>query len=711
MSRRRDPDMVRLQQLARAGKRDAARELLTDVLRRKPDHTRAAEELRRLDAGEPLLAERDPAAERRRAQARREWEELGSSPDLTQLSNRRLLSVYLHLTSAAKHPSFCRTEAEKTSLRLLLRNMERERRRRRRPLLLGLSAVAVGCLAVAAGLSGYDYLSQQAERAADVMAAARKSGYVAQERRALSACNTGINRLFCRRVGAEAKLMALRLQVQERAAADFQARLAAVEAGTQHLSEFTLLQRAEAEKVLHDTQDTALQRRWDAACAREADELAQQKADVLAQLTAPLPPAPEMGGMPAVDEAALLNYRRSLAERLEACAAACQAYGLSDDIGREAEERLVESERLLHDLRGYRTLLSLLPSAHSYAQFRKLLGEGKKAPTFAAYAPAAYLQTARSRRIDTAALTEQMQQQRHALSEEQAQYAQRCWLKNGPTFGKELPATPEQAHLMEELFTNRVLHTPLLALTHPEKGTYISEQEPAVQENFITFRRSALDPQKQVSDPAAVRWAEPEKLWKRRIDTRPLVTAAGLSRDTFFEQAHLPTVLTAVLNLKSNTLPAQAKAYVYARLLRLYDGMADEETAGLRFTPTLAEHRESFYALLEQLPVAVESDGVCWLRQGADYDKAERRCADWFAEHAGADYAAELAHNFAATLRVTPAYCGYVNESSAPVWAVEPPADRPIWGQTEGGMVPFIKDAAPDGLLPLSPLFFPQKTS
>lgn len=696
MSRRRNPLTVRIRTLLREQRYEEARPLLAQLQEQDPQHPLLAAAQQCMENGVPLTVPQEPRTPRAAAQLQKDLAAFAAGEtDLTRCSAARLRRLCRNDRAAAN----TLPDELRPYLPALRRAARAERSRRFRPLLQrGLAAVLL--TATVAALYGvYHHLQERAESAADAMAAALANGSVRAEKRALLLHDAGLHRLFSRRVGFTADALRQRLQAQQTRREELETLLAALEAGEQRVSALPLRTRTTAEQTLAEQGEEArlLKQRWESCCEADAQALQEQKAELMEQLMAPLPPLPTMTELPEADIAALQTHLQRLKERRELLEEAEEAYIIPDAASQALQCAAADAKTLLIEVQQYQALTELLPSARSYAQFRSMLGD----KNFRSYAPAC--RAAEQSRLlpDETAFLASMQAYGHGNSE--TENVARL-LQGSPTFHAGNPATPEQVHVMEELFSNSALRLRLWEISTPGKPVVFTEEEPQVRGDSVRIRRSALDPQKRVADAEWLTWEHPENVLKRCIDTRPLAEAAMAERETFFNTAHLPAVLTAVLNTPAPCAPALARAYLYDVLLHLQELMDTPDTAGLRYSPTLQAHTADFRRMAAGLGIRL--DGVCWLRTDAAARRAEERCAAWFRRHSGRDYAAEIRKTLTAHMNVEPLYCGYVNEAGTPVFCQEPRAGELLWYVSESGIT--YGKSVPSAR-PFTPLFLLRK--
>lgn len=696
MSRRRNPLTVRIRALLRSQRFDEVRPLLETLQEQDPQHPLLATAWQCLETRTPL--QEQPLRPTRQT-ADLLLNDLtafaAGSANLTRWRAARLRRICRN-NKAATHDLPAELRNHLPALRAAARA---ELRRRFRPWLQRGAAAVLAIVSLTTLYGLYSHLQERAESAADAMAAALNSGSVRAEKSALLLHDAGLHRLFCRRVGFTANALRQRLQAQQTRREELESLLTELESGQLRVSALPLHTRTQAARTLEEqgTEAGRLRQRWERCCEQDAQALQQQKAELMEQINAPLPPLPKMIEIPAADIEILQTHLRRLQERAEVLQDAQEAYMVPDALSTPLQCAVADAKDLLAEVEQYRDTAALLPSAHSYGQFLRMLD----AATFRLYAPACRMKEQREHLPAEEAVLAAMQAYGHG--DKETETVSRL-LQGSPTFHEGTPATAEQVHVMEELFSNSALQQRLWEISAPGKPVVYAAEEPQLRGDSARIRRSPLDPQKRVADAEYLVWPHPERIWKRCIDTRPLAEAAMAERETFFASANLPAVLTAVLNAPAPCAPALARAYVYDTLLQVLDLMEDAEAAGMQHSPLLQAHAADFRK--QKAAAGVRLDGSCWLRTDAATRRAETRFAAWFREHGGKDYAAEIRRTLTAHLRVEPLYCGYVNEAGTPVFCTLPAEGEPIWQVTEQGLT---HAPTADRALPYTPLFLLRK--
>ena len=673
--RRTDPLLQKLRQLARNGRRAEALRMLQETLRQQPNHAQAREELSRHLTGKPYTFEE---------KAYDELQELLSS----YLSTPTML-VEAHtgkLRQWRKRLHFLQREllhilntAEKKTIRQLNQGITRELKRRSKgigkPLLI---CAAAASLLLLIGGTLY-YLSNRAEKAAQVLRQACHSEQtsIATASQLLSLHDTGLNRTLNRAVGAEAERLRAHIRAAHARSRELDSLLRTIESGQQSVVGQGVRRRAEIERMLRLPCDriSELKQRWAALCDAESQALNEQRLALAEELMAVLPEQEAFSGNIAADAAMLENRCKLLQKRLNIFDDAGEALGLPDDLMIPVRQELEETRLLHQEVKTLRNRLELLPSAHDYDTYRQMLAQLQAKQ----YAPGVELLEICQQIPAETTLQGMMQEHGQNLRPGLLQASRKSLLEGGPSFSKDFPASREQLHLLEELLSNSALRTRLYELTDTagEQLAY-SEQLPELRHGRACFERSALDPQRDVHRNKAEEWHNPEAILSREIDPRPLHKELGLeNRSGFMSTVNLPTLITGVFRLERAQLPALTRAYVLHHLLQANAAATEPILNGLRYAPEMRQVIKEFEALRQSC--GIELNGNCWLQNSPRHTIAERKFARWFSKHRRCDFKDEIKRNLELLFRVAPRFCGYVNEQSEPVLFEKARAGQLIW--------------------------------
>ncbi len=697
-----------LRHLALAGRWQEVRELLEKRLARNPEDAEARSELERLRQGLPLRATESALARQRREEQEMQEElaaELAlyrSNPamveewDAALLTRRRkrVRSILATLGNRLPDEEAREAKAYLATLTELWAN-NRTRKRRFRFLVLGLPLLA---LAAAAAFTTLHHQASRAERALREALTARDPARVAHS---LALADSGVNRLINAEMPElirQARLWQERLQRQE---AELREALAALETGQERISTLPLPRRAALESALR-TLPTAmdeLRQRWKRLCKKEEQALAAQREELRQHFLAPLPALPEFSGNPAEDDTRLKQQQQELRQLEREWEAARSLFNLPQTDGEALQARLRQLRELREEVNALRRCIALLPSARTYAQYRRHMEQ--LSPQH--YPPALQLTAIRDRLPDEAHLRDLMQNHGHQLPPGMLEAARHALLDGGPSFPPAFPANAQQVQHMEDLFTYTGLHKVLHEMSAPTLPSVIVEELPEVSEQSVSFTPSPLSPGYSLDTPRRITWLNPQGVFIRRIDATPLLRESGITREDFFSRGNLPRLLCALLRVEHAECPELARAFVFKRLL---DVMRDHEWPtmfGLAYAPTLRADIRSFNELIRELGLTLEAG--CWLQDRAGTAQAEERLDQWFRERRHRQYAQEIARNFAALVQVHPRYVGFIRPDGGPQLFRQLPEGTLLWYLTREGLSTTPQGELPEAPIPFSPVF------
>lgn len=441
---------------------------------------------------------------------------------------------------------------------------------------------------------------------------------------------------------------------------------------------------------LTEVQETRLQNVQAQALAQQAEQ-ARRDAE---RLQAPTPDRIVFNGDPAIDEIRLETELNRLSRRI-------REKKDSQMNTAEDEKQLRTLQQALESARSYRQLLETLSVAQDYGVYLSLVNSVRTE----GYPPAAQALAFRDNLPPSEKMAELVRPARHRMTKEEEKALTATLVDGAPTFSPAFPAVPEQLQLLTDLTTNRALQQKLYRVLTAQGECFISEEAPSTANGELHFCRSPLDPQLHVDDNPDIRRDRVEAARMVLCNPAPVPEAAGLTQDNAATDLNVLKALGAVLNTEAAQCPPTARAYLYDRLLRVAQAPKRAIATGMALSPRLQKDAESFAALLKEL--AFTPDGNCWLRQTDA--RIDKRLADWFRDHAGADYAKEAADNFSELRKLRPAYCGYIDASGNPVLLRPLQKKRAVWYMRDGAMHRGESGAIPQAATPLSPLFITTK--
>lgn len=690
-----------------SGEKEAARSLLQDMLRSNPEDAEAAAELRRLEQGHPLLCTetqkqrkerqlqealhalaRDVEAHNPKILAAKHTEEL--------LKLRADLKEYLHTISGSKSPAPPGTNAYKKAL-------EHELSRRHKKSVKSRTSIALFLLFVLLGLGGTIWaLHNRAVSIAEQL----ESAWIAQEwektEALLKATDSGINRLMYPQSGALiAKVRNWQQGCIGRANdLSHQMQLYKKRDAISSLSleeRAVFLRRIRALPLYHSQELLA---RWEELCRPEKEKLDMQRDAIVAEIEAAATAPPLTGDW--TQDANLLKKAAANLQRLIATFdSAKDAFDLPAELISPDQNLLLQLQTYLADIEIQKKADMQLRTARTYEQHFKALS----GLTPVQYPPALQMAEA-GRSLPTAEdICNEVRAYRFKIPRVIPPEVIQAIVHKGPSFCASYPASLQQLHLMEDIFTGRTLRQKVYEVFRASGEVHYTDAPPTVTEkNSATFTMSELDPARKVSRSPRIEWENAHAVWSRTLDATPILKVTGITRERFFLTANLPDVLARVTTIRDKDCPALAKAYVYHTLLevmRLHSKKPD--ILGLRYSPTLQEDIKSFRLVSSRckLPLSV----TCWLSRSAEAMEAESLFARWFDTHADRDYSAEMSRQLSRILRTRPRYIGYVDAAGQPRFREQPAEGSTIWYLSGDKMLPQPYGKPLQAPAPYSPLF------
>ncbi len=697
-----------LRNLALAGRWSEVRALLAERLVRDPYDEEARAELERLRQGLPLRATESTLTRKRREEKemaeelRAELALYRSHPDTVEswepeLLERRRKRMALIRSTLGNRLSSGEAEEAAAYHAALSALWARHRHRRRFRLLCGIGLPLL-LLAVIATATGLHHRAQRAENALREALLARD---IPRLEHALRAADSGINRLASRSLPEHIRQARVWLARTARQQAELREELAALETGQKHISTLPLARRAQLERTLHALPESMseLRERWQRLCELEARALEQQREVVMKRFREPLPPLPALSGNPPEDEARLRQQHAELLSLFQEWQAARELSMADDALSKPLQARLGELRQLRADIAALRRTLALLPSARQYAQYRQLMEQ----LTPRLYAPALRLTAIRDHLPDEGRLSQQMQSHGRELPPGMLEAARSALLEGGASFSPAFPANAQQLQLMEDLFSYTGLQKVLYELSAATLPSFIVEERPQVTEESVSFTPSPLTPGYTLDVPRRITWYNPQAVYIRRINATPLLRETGISRESFFRSANLPTVLDTLLRVEHEECPALARAYVFKRLLEVMKAHDWPVMLGIAYAPTLRADARSFARLTRELGIPLEAG--CWLADTPGAKRAEDVCKRWLHERRHRRYAAEIARNFGDLVQVHPRFIGYMDEAGQPRLFRQLPEGTLLWYISEDGVTTSPLGGEAESPIPCSPIF------
>ena len=678
-----------LRRYALSGQMDAVRELLQQMVKRYPRDAEAAAELKRLQAGLPLhIAE--SAAERQareQAEAHSALTHIAAAATPQRVGSMRRAelqrlhqTLMQHLLTLREQdaPAPAGTNACK---KLLEQELTRRHKHRRRALLLSAGVVVLVLAALAATAM---LLRQRALHLATELEEAYRRNDWQLSQALLEACDTGINRLLA----PEAERPIVDVKNRRQAAFNTQKELVLKLDSFEKRGDISAIRLEERAgflrglRSLPSTLAAPLAARWETLCRPEQQKLEEQKRAFLSEL-ADLPSTSALTGS-AKEDATMLKHAADLLQtRMLTFRDASVAFDLPPELIAPTAKHHASLVAMLADTELMLRTEQALSSARAYERHAEIL----RAFRPSAYPPA--LQAAQTAPLlpkDEESMAAALRSLRHNLPLHMPAEMLRAVLEKGPTFSQAYPASGEQVHLMEDVFTARTLRHPLFEITGPDGQTHYSDAPPSVtNKKTVVFSISELDPRHSITRRSHMEWGPAHAVWIRKLDPTKLMQAVNITREHFFLSANLPQLLGSITAVNDEDCPPLARAYLYHTLLELMRLQRNPEAMGLRFSPTLQADAEEFRKLQKRLPCPLTAS--CWLQRTAEAEKASSAYAQWFAAHAHRDYAEEMKRELGKIMSERLRYIGYTDASAEPHFTTTPAPGTPLWYYSRSGLV------------------------
>lgn len=518
---------------------------------------------------------------------------------------------------------------------------------------------------------------------------------------AMHDADSGIVKYYCPQVSSEIDRAQLWIQKIEDQYRKLDKEIAQFELGHQSIAKLTPLEQVSIESAIHSLlrgKDLLLER-WNRQCQKENAAIQARKQNVQQELEQPLPTAPQLKGVPVNDLKLVEQYVGALQTRLAHVHAATQLYSFEQDFEQPLSQRLESALRLKQEIQHIVTVVQNLRSYKNYSQYLAAL------QTLTAH----YYREARPI-IDSVAEFPTMDDVAYAISVPGREFpmstllAARDIIVHGKSsFPAAFPATVEMVQIPTDLFTAPSYQYKVYALQLTDTQTWYSTIQPEIDAtNFVKFRRSSIDPA-FTPEENVVEFINDGSKKMYTIDATRMLRDLNLEQHSFFISTNIPRLLTQVLNYKRGKQPALAQAYIYYCLLKMTDASPYPLLNGVRFSPKLREHTESFLKILKKHQLKL-SPG-CWLSTSASIRRAEKDFADWFQKNRGHDYAAEMANRFTQAYSGTPYFCGYIDERGRLMQFISIPLELPVWIVSREGLRQIQLSNGVTEALPFSPVF------
>lgn len=690
-----------LKRLALAERRDELRLLLQDYATANPQDIEAQEELRRLNNGEPLRLML-PAAERKKAMvndARKAIEWLIDDHPIDELRLCNNETLRLILTKLQQHEKIILNAGQQMPEKVILYKKTLKKRTRElsgRVIRKHIGKIIITASACAiVGGTWYAMNNRAHEHLHDLKEALATPSYL-KLLEAKKQANSKINLYFCPELSFLILEAEQWIAQQEKTYRDIDTLLTELENRRKLIidlgpSELLNIENQISQSRINQEQ---LRSRWQDLCRQSYSEMRANQAQIRNRLEHPLPPEPLLNSTLPQYLQSLEEYLQTLKTRLAETQSTLRLYNIQSDIVTTLTGKIEWATRTILETKQLQSRLTQLNSCAGYNSFCSVI---HSIPT-TQYSESKNLMAIKGKLLTLQQVTTQISANKAGCTPALFSATKAAILDGAPTFPTEFPPNTTILTIPEDLFTAPSYHYKVYALKISETESWYSTIKPELhQSNFITFRRSSIDP--NFSPEHNLMEFQNDDTYKlTEIDATQLVKDLNIERNTFFISHNIPGLLTQVLNYPTGKHPALAQAYVYLSLLQLLDAHPHPILTGIRFSPTLKKHAESFTALIKQHKITLRPG--CWLSAEPAVQRAERAFDEWFKTHKGHDYAAEMKQNFLNDYSATAVYCGFINEEGEPVFIRQAKDAAQLYYISDEGLTTERTKA-----LPLSPIF------
>lgn len=652
-----------LRRLALAGRLDEVRYALMERLEQCPNDAEAKAELQRLINGKPLKMTLS-AEQRKLMDAQDAVDELRNLLTLRpkeQLRHYRrsaLVSLNDKLNSLVEKSKTASSviPEEVEAYRKAIQNRLRQFSKKRTKKILFRSAIAALALA-GVGIITYSFYQYAGNKSTELQQALQEND-ITRIKACREAADTSFNRFFCKDIIDYINQADIKLYTVEKQLVAIRNRLASIAAHplkTDSLTPEELTALANEITALPIESKSLLEELNTLKQQTEA-ERASKREKAYAVISQALPSMPTLSNNPHTDETNLTKILKDLYTRLDRDTALVKAYQFSDSHPEQIKQRIADVQQKLSMVQSTVETCTKLGKCQNYDEYCSVIN---------ALTPIDYLINSQIINIkeflpDTDEVCYRMKSPTGAYSRELLHAAEKTLVHNGPTFTDAYPATYEQTHQMEDLFTSPSMKNKIYAVEFPNHETWYTTQEPYVDDtNFLIIKRDIIDPNFSLNNSHRELQAD-GSVKITVIDATDFYRTLNIDKNDFFIRTNLPMLLTSVLNSKKGKHPALAQAYVYHCLMELANQHTERLLTGILTSASMKEDFKSFSKTLKKSGIKLQSG--CWLSTSPQIIKAEQLFAEWFSTHKGKNYAAESAESFSRKISVSPEFCGYINE-------------------------------------------------
>lgn len=690
-----------LKRLALSERWDDLRVLLEEYVAENPNDPEANNELRRLNNGEPLRLMLS-ATEKKQAIANDAAKALSWLLDdhpLEELRHcnieelRHIYSIFEQNERNIRNDKRQLSDNELLYKRTVKRRIKELSTRLRRKhtgkiiLILGLCALIGG--------TRYAMKSRALEDCRQLTEALATPSYK-KLIDAKHAANTKINLFFCPEIAFLLLDADKWIAQQENNFKEIDTLLTQIENREKSIIDFSPKELFYIETLITNCQidRDSLSARWQDLCHRDYSEMQAHRDKIKRQIEQSLPTRPELTGNIQHDLPLVEEYISILKTRLNEAKNALRLYNISSDTASTVEKEIERYSLTIYSIKQVQTRLAQLKECRSYGAYCDVINKLNSAD-YDKFQP---FLTIKEHLYPIQNITNEILARKAGCSTALFLAAKDVILNGAPSFPQAFPADISILSIPEDLFTAPSYQYKVYVLELSKDKKWYSTIKPELHpSNFITFRRSTIDPNFTPEDNY-IEFQNDDTYQLSEIDATRLIRDLDIERNYFFVRKNIPILLTQVLNYPQGKHPALAQAYIYRCLLQLTESHPYPILTGVRFSPTLKKHAESFSRILKHHKITLTPG--CWLSDDPAIIKAEAAFAEWFKTNKGHDYAAEMAENFKKNYSKTAVYCGYIDTEGSPFFIKTIEGGEQLYYISADGLC-----TEQDKALPLSPIF------
>ncbi len=421
----------------------------------------------------------------------------------------------------------------------------------------------------------------------------------------------------------------------------------------------------------HSTEGLALLSLWEKLLEKRDKSHSILREEAIRQINTPLPALPEWTSDKERDIAMLQEADAEMDRRIAYFHQTAHAHQLPLKYITPATDRKLLLAIYLQDIEGLAKLEQQLTKATNYSEYLITL----KSYLARHYPLGLSIEELQAILPDDETLAQSMSSHHSAMDEAELAMLKQHINERGPSFSPEHPASAEQVAIMENLFQSSPLHSTLYQLICPiTPKSWISDKPiPSTQSKSIQIERSTLDPVYDMNSSPLLQIPTHKDMYTRRHEPQNLLKSLHITRDSFYQNAHLHSLLEGIINDKSPHCSPLLKAYLYLNIINLIETHPSPQIMGLRFSPRLRRDIRDFRALLKSTGITLRDQSA--LIYDKKHAQAEAAFDMWFRRHINPQYSAEMQRHLRSYLFTVPRYVGFICADGSPLF-IAPLSDK-----------------------------------